>query len=125
MCKCARDDKLAAAAKSPAIIYLHTLFIFLGMFLQFTWLSEADVEVVSHGSAGVRRDWTVAVVPCPLDQGLWPRWQALLGGFGHVHQSLRVHADTHGIRGLWRRKQSRDLARLIEKKHDIFTTDPF
>lgn len=54
-------------------------------FLQFTWLSKSDTEVVSHRSAGVGSDWTVAMIPCPLDQSLWPWWQLLLGGFWHLH----------------------------------------
>lgn len=40
------------------------------MFFQITWLSQPDIEVVSHRSAGIRRDWTVVMLLCPLDQGL-------------------------------------------------------
>lgn len=40
------------------------------MSLQFTWLSKSDIEVVGHRSAGVRRDWTVAMLAGPLDQSL-------------------------------------------------------
>lgn len=81
-------ETITAAAKCLAIIYPNPPFLFLlqinsirRMFLQLTCLSESDVEVVSHRSAGVRGDWTVALLPCPIDQGLWPRRQVLLGGF--------------------------------------------
>lgn len=73
--------------------------------LQFTWLSESDIEVISYRSTGVRRDWTVAMLPSPLDQGLWPRGQVLPGGSWHLHQSFQIWTNTHGIRCLHKGKQ--------------------
>lgn len=97
-------------------------------FLHSTWFSESDVEVIRHRSAGVRRDRVVAVLSCPLDQGLRPRWQSLLGGFRHLQQPFCIWTDTHRIRRL-RKKKSKHAVNLTSlcvfflQKQQIVTTD--